>query len=198
MKTTTKDYRQKARHFFSSSLLLAVLVNFSTSCQSIASDPQKVEVGQKAPEFSAYNQDQKLIRLNELKGKYVLLFFYPADETPGCTKEVCTLRDEFTRIQSLNTVIYGASRQDAKSHKEFIKKHNLPFDLLVDTDAELAKKFGVGTMPVVGYIKRQSVLIGPDQKIVKIYRDVDPEGHSREVYQDILNDRKMKQNPTSY
>jgi peroxiredoxin Q/BCP len=113
------------------------------------------------------------------------LYFYPKDETPGCTTEACTLRDKFEKIRALNTVIYGVSRQDQKSHQEFKAKHKLPFDLLVDTDGAIGKAFGVGTIMGMGLSKRQSFLIGPDGKILKAYTDVDPARHATEIITDI-------------
>src|SRR6478672_4717328 len=110
--------------------------------------------GSPAPDVAAPNQDGKLVKLSELKGKPVLLYFYPKDDTPGCTKEACSLRDDYSRFQKAGAVILGVSRQDAESHKAFRAKYHLPFDLLTDKDGSFAKAFGAETMPVVGYHKR--------------------------------------------
>jgi peroxiredoxin Q/BCP len=148
-----------------------------------------VAAGAPAPDFHAKNQDGKEISLSDFKGKFVLIYFYPKDDTPGCTKEACDFRDRFTEVKKLNTVVLGVSRQDAESHKKFIAKHKLPFDLLVDTDGKIGEQFGVGAMPVVGGVmglsKRQSVLIGPNQKVVKFYETVNPSSHVDEVLKDI-------------
>lgn len=144
-----------------------------------------VSAGTPAPNFVAKNQDGKEVRMADFKGKFVLIYFYPKDDTPGCTKEACDFRDRFTEVKKLNTVVLGVSRQDADSHKKFIAKHKLPFDLLVDSDGSLAKSFGVGTMPVVGFHKRQSVLVGPNGKVVHFYDSVSPEKHVDEVLADI-------------
>ena len=144
-----------------------------------------VAAGAQAPHFSAKNQDGKEIHLTDLKGQFVLIYFYPKDDTPGCTKEACDFRDHYTEIKKLNTVVLGISRPDAESHKKFIAKHKLPFDLLVDTDGKIAESFGVGTMPIVGFHKRQSILIGPDGKVVHFYDSVDPKTHVDEVLKDI-------------
>jgi peroxiredoxin Q/BCP len=145
--------------------------------------------GTPAPNFRAKNQDGKDIHLTDFKGKFVLIYFYPKDDTPGCTREACDFRDRFADIRKLNTVVLGVSRQDAASHKAFIAKHKLPFDLLVDADGKIGEQFGVGAIPVVGSAfglsKRQSVLIGPDQKVVKFYDSVDPIKHVDEVIKDI-------------
>ena len=141
--------------------------------------------GDLAPSFSAPNQDGKVRSLSEFKGKPVLLFFYPKDETPGCTKEVCSLRDTYADFQKRGAVVLGFSRQDAASHKEFVGKHKLPFDLLVDADGKVAEQFGVDRMPIIGLLKRQSVLIGPDGHVFRIYKDVDPEKHAAQVLADL-------------
>lgn len=144
-----------------------------------------VAAGSPAPEFSAPNQDGKILRLSDFKGKFVLLYFYPKDDTPGCTKEACAFRDQFASLKKMNTVVLGVSRQDAKSHQAFIAKHKLPFDLLVDEDGSIAKAFGVGLMPVIGFHKRQSVLVGPDGKVLRFYESVDPTKHVDEVMADV-------------
>jgi peroxiredoxin Q/BCP len=141
--------------------------------------------GDVAPNFTAPNQDGQNRSLSDYRGKPVLLFFYPKDETPGCTKEVCNLRNVFADFQKRGAVVLGLSRQDAKSHKEFVTKQHLPFDLLVDADGKVAEAFGVDRMPIIGLLKRQSVLVGPDGKIFRIYRDVDPEQHANEVLKDL-------------
>ncbi len=144
-----------------------------------------IAAGEKAPEFALKNQNGIVVRLSEQRGKFVLIYFYPKDDTPGCTKEACNFRDEYSEIKKLNAVVYGISRQDEKSHQKFIAKHKLPFDLLVDADGSVAEAYGVGTMPVVGFHKRQSILIGPDGKVVRFYGDVDPNKHVEEVLSDI-------------
>jgi len=141
--------------------------------------------GDLAPSVSAKNQDGKDVNLGDHKDKFLLVYFYPKDETPGCTKEACSLRDNYLKIKELNAVVYGVSRQDAESHKKFIANHKLPFDLLVDKDGAVGKAFGVESMPIVGYSKRQSLLIAPDGKILKFYKSVDPEKHAEEVLADL-------------
>src|SRR6185437_5399080 len=138
-----------------------------------------------APNFTALNQDGKAITLSALRGKFVLLYFYPKDDTPGCTKEACSFRDGFAKLRGEGVVVYGVSRQDEKSHQAFRAKYHLPFDLLADTQGKLADEYGIGSIPIIGLFKRQSVLIGPDGRVLKIYKDVDPGTHSRQVLQDI-------------
>jgi len=146
---------------------------------------QPLSQGSTVPEFSAPNQDGKMVKLSDFKGSPVLLFFYPKDETPGCTKQACSLRDEFAEFKKLGAVVLGISRQDQASHTEFRKKHKLPFDLLVDSDGKIAEKLGVGTMPLIGLHKRQSLIIGKDGKLLKFMGDVDPSTHTKEALETI-------------
>lgn len=144
-------------------------------------------VGEKVPDFAAKNQDGKEVRLSSFRGKPVLVYFYPKDDTPGCTKEACSFRDQFAEFQKMGAVILGVSRQDAKSHRAFREKYHLPFDLLSDTDGKVAEALGVGTIPVVGYHKRQSVLISTEGKVIQIYPEVDPAHHTEQVLKDLQN-----------
>lgn len=143
------------------------------------------------PNVSAKNQNGKIVRLDAFKGKYLLVYFYPKDETPGCTREAESLREHYAEIKKLGGEVVGVSRQDEKSHQEFIAKHNLPFDLLVDPDGAIGKSLGVDPIPVIGLHKRKSLLIGPDGKVLKFYADVNPAQHAQEVVADI---KSFKQN----
>src|SRR3989338_4863444 len=113
------------------SLLSKIILPFAPLIMAISA-------GVPAPNFAAKNQDGKEMHLSDFKGKFVLIYFYPKDDTPGCTKEACDFRDSFTKVKKLNAVVLGVSRQEAASHKKFIAKHKLPFDLLVDHDGEIA------------------------------------------------------------
>jgi peroxiredoxin Q/BCP len=144
-----------------------------------------LSAGDPAPDFKAKNQDAKEVKLSDFRGKPVLLYFYPKDDTPGCTKEACSFRDEYTKFQKMGAVILGISRQDAKSHRAFKAKYHLPFDLLTDKDGSLAKEYGVELMPVIGYHKRQSALISSDGKLIRFYPDVDPLKHTAQVLKDL-------------
>lgn len=144
-----------------------------------------MKAGDQLPSFTIKNQSGKTITSKDLAGKYVLLYFYPKDETPGCTREAQELRDKAPDFKKENAVIYGVSTQDEKSHQAFIAKEKLNFDLLVDADGKLAKSCGISSIPVVGLHKRQSLLVGPDGRVVKFYDDVDPAKHADEVLKDI-------------
>ncbi len=143
--------------------------------------------GDSVPDFELKNQDGKIIHLSDYPGKFLLLYFYPKDDTPGCTREACGFRDYFSEFQKVKTVVLGVSTQNEKSHQKFKAKHKLSFDLLVDTDGQLAKILGIGTIPVLGLVHRRSVLISPDAKILKFYDQVNPDAHPKEVLDDIKN-----------
>ena len=121
------------------------------------------------------------------RGKWVALYFYPKDQTPGCTTQACEFRDNIFAFKQANAVILGVSVDDVKSHEEFAKKHSLPFPILADPTKETAKKYGVlksyfGAMELA---KRDTFVIDPEGRLVKHYADVDPKGHSQVVLADI-------------
>ena len=103
----------------------------------------KLSIGDKAPEFSGLDQDGKQVALSDFKGKKVVLYFYPKDQTPGCTQEACNLRDNISALSSQGYEVMGVSSDDVSSHKEFQQKYNLPFSLIADTDKSINQKYGV-------------------------------------------------------
>jgi peroxiredoxin Q/BCP len=153
---------------------------------------KKIKLNTKAPDFNLPDQDGKLHKLSDYKGKWVLLYFYPKDNTPGCTKEACGIRDEFKNFKNLNIVVLGVSADSSESHKKFAQKYKLPFTLLSDESKKVLKKYGVwGKKKFMGKeyegILRTSFLINPDGKIVKIYEQVKPDIHAKEVLKDFKN-----------
>lgn len=135
--------------------------------------------GDPAPAVSFTMQDGKKITLASLAGKNVAIYFYPKDETTGCTIEAQGIRDNWPALSQAGVVVIGVSTQDAASHKSFIEKEKLPFDLAVDADEAVAKAFGV---PVrAGYAARQTFLVGKDGKLKKVWREVKPQGHAEEI-----------------
>ncbi len=147
--------------------------------------------GDKIPAVKAKNQHGKTVSLEQFQGKYVLIYFYPKDDTPGCTAQAQGLRDKYPEFKKANAAVLGVSRQDEKSHQDFISKYNLPFDLLVDADGSLGKSLGIGSIPLLGLSKRQSVLIGPDGRVIKFYDEVNnPGDHAHTVLQDIKRRKK--------
>jgi peroxiredoxin Q/BCP len=148
---------------------------------SATTEGKKLAEGDPAPDVKMPLQDGKTLQLSSLKGKNVVVYFYPKDETPGCTIEAQNFRDKFEDLKKADITVIGVSMQDATSHKSFIEKEKLPFDLAID-DGSIAKAFGVP----VGYKgmqlhARQTFLIGKDGKVKKIWRDVQPKDHAVEV-----------------
>jgi peroxiredoxin Q/BCP len=138
-------------------------------------------VGAVVPDFSAPNQDGKVISLGQLRGQPVLIYFYPKDDTPGCTKQACELRDRYERFRKAGVAILGVSRQDSASHRAFKAKHRLPFDLLTDGDGSIARALGVETIPLFGLHKRQSLVVAADGRLLGFLSDVDPSRHADDV-----------------
>jgi len=145
-----------------------------------------VEVGSTAPSFGLPDQDENPIELASLRGKWVVLYFYPKDSTPGCTVEACDFRDNFRRLSAKGAVVLGVSRDSAKSHRNFREKKDLPFALLVDAEAEVCKLYGVWQLKkfmgreFMGIV-RSTFLIDPKGKIAKVWSPVSVKGHVDEV-----------------
>jgi peroxiredoxin Q/BCP len=149
-----------------------------------------VKVGNKAPGFKLPDQDGKVHDLKDYKGKWVLVYFYPKDDTPGCTKEACALRDTFPSFGKLKAKVFGVSADSVASHKKFADKYKLPFTLLADTEKKMIEAYDVWkekSMYGRTYmgIARSSFLINPEGKIAKIYEKVNPEKHADEVIADL-------------
>ena len=145
-----------------------------------------LKVGDKAPSFKLKNQDSKTISLSDLKGQPIVLYFYPKDDTPGCTKEACNFRDEFPKFGKMKAEIIGVSIDSVESHKKFAKKYKLPFNLLSDEKKEVVEKYGVWkekNMYGKKYmgIERTTFIIDPSGKISKIFLKVKVENHNQEV-----------------
>ncbi len=157
----------------------------SASAQAVTATaaPGELAVGQPAPDFSAQDQNGKPVSLAALRGKYVILYFYPKDETPGCTREASAFRDAYGALTQRNAVILGVSTDSDESHRAFATNHQLPFTLISDPNGALAAKYGV---PItLRFAKRQSFVIAPDGKLKKIYRTVDVAVHATEVAADV-------------
>ncbi|MFI5121173.1 MAG: thioredoxin-dependent thiol peroxidase [Thermoanaerobaculia bacterium] len=144
------------------------------------------KVGRLAPSFTLETDAGESLALSSLRGQTVVLFFYPKDDTTGCTKEACEFRDQFPRFKQGGALILGISPDSAKSHQKFKKKFDLPFTLLVDADHKVAEKYGVWVEKTfygrkyMG-VARTTYIIGPDGKVRYIFEKVNPEGHAAEV-----------------
>ncbi|PIP60567.1 thioredoxin-dependent thiol peroxidase [Candidatus Uhrbacteria bacterium CG22_combo_CG10-13_8_21_14_all_47_17] len=150
----------------------------------------KLTIGDKALEFNLPDQKGKMHSLKDQKGKWTLLYFYPKDDTPGCTIEACTIRDNYPAFKKLGITVFGMSADPVKKHEKFSEKYDLPFTLLSDEEKETLEAYGVwGKKKFMGReymgISRESFLIDPKGKIVKIYEKVKPAQHAEEVLGDL-------------
>lgn len=169
-------------------LYLLYIARFFTPSSSAI--PMPLAPGDSTPDFSLLDADGNTISLINLKGQRIVLFFYPRDNTPGCTKAACAFRDAYSDLRSKSVVILGVSTNSAKSHVKFAAKHDLPFPLLVDADGEVGKRYecyGLKKMYGKEYmgITRSSFVILPSSKLEKVYYKVKPEPHVAEVIADI-------------
>jgi peroxiredoxin Q/BCP len=145
-----------------------------------------IEEGQTAPDFTLPADDGREVKLSELRGKPVVLYFYPKDDTPGCTKEACAFRDRSGDLKATGAVVLGVSPDDVASHGEFRDKYSLNFPLLADTDHQVAERYGAWReknmygKKSVG-IQRSTFLIGPDGTVRKVWKKVNVDGHDEEV-----------------
>ncbi len=143
-------------------------------------------VGESAPDFRLQDQKGDWHTLEQYRGQWVALYFYPKDDTPGCTTEACNFRDNIFAFRERGAVILGVSLDDVESHKEFAEKYSLPFSLLSDAEADVADRYGVVmNLGITKLAKRQSFLIAPDGTIAVHYKKVDPDTHSQEILADL-------------
>jgi len=154
----------------------------STSTPSPTSASTDDLVGKPAPDFTAKAQNGTTVHLAALKGKTVVVYFYPKDETPGCTKEACSFRDTWDAIAKTGAVLVGISADSLESHRQFTAHHKLPFLLVSDPDGAIAKLFGV---PFDVMHKRQTIVVGPDGVVRKVYRHVDVSVHAKQILDDL-------------
>lgn len=145
-----------------------------------------LDIGKKVPAIRLKNQQGKTVSLNDFKGQKIVLYFYPKDNTSGCTKEACNFRDEFPKFEKLDAVILGVSPDSVASHKKFAEKYNLPFDLLSDENKEIVEKYGVWkekSMYGKKYmgVVRTTFIIDGTGKLRKVFPKVKVDGHNDEV-----------------
>lgn len=145
-----------------------------------------LEVGAKAPDFRVKDQSGQEVTLESLRGKKVVLYFYPKDDTPGCTKEACAIRDNFPEFGKLNAEVYGVSVDDEESHRKFIDKYQLPFRLLADTEKQIVEAYGAwGEKSMYGKtymgVSRITYVIDENGFIAAVYPKVKPETHADEL-----------------
>lgn len=149
-----------------------------------------MNVGDKAPDFKLSDQFGKTHKLSDYRGQWVLLYFYPKDDTTGCTAEACAIRDNYSQFSKAGIVVIGVSVDSVKSHGKFASKYELPFTILADEQKEVVRLYGAWReKPMAGRkimgTERMSLVINPDGKIVKTYEKVKPTEHAEEVLADI-------------
>lgn len=173
--------------FFYSIILAIAVIGY----RSYAHAGSGLQEGQNAPDFSLLDANGKTHALTDYRNHYLVLYFYPKNDTPGCTKEACQFRDDMHQLEKLGAKIVGVSIDSSQSHKEFAEKYHLPFPLLADTNGEVADKYHALTnLLIVKIAKRHTFLIDPQGKISKIYTSVNVSNHS----QQIIDDLKQLQN----
>ncbi len=151
-----------------------------------ASQASGLKVGAKAPAFSLKNTEGKTVKLSDLKGKKVVIYFYPKDMTPGCTVEACNFRDDYSQLKKRGVEVVGVSADDQSLHQKFTEKYSLPFTLLSDPDHEMIENYGAwGEKSMYGKkymgIMRMTYIIDEDGKVAHVFPKVKPETHSKEV-----------------
>ncbi|MBN1879334.1 peroxiredoxin [bacterium] len=137
-----------------------------------------LKVGDPAPGFSLADDEGVIHTAAQYRGKTIVLYFYPKDDTPGCTKEACSLRDGYADLMERGVVVLGVSYDNAASHRKFKEKHKFPFDLLSDSDKSVAKAYGADGLL---FSKRITFVIGPDGKIAHVIDKVEPSNHARQI-----------------
>ncbi len=167
------------------SAALAVLSFISFGLFSVEA-ADELKAGDQAPSFSLMNQAGVEVSLSDYAGGWVVLYFYPKNDTPGCTTEACSFRDNINRLIAQEATVIGVSLDSFESHRQFAKKYKLPFDLLSDENGTIAEKYNaLIDFKLFKFAKRHSFIIDPQGQIAKVYRKVDPDKHVREVMDDL-------------
>jgi len=165
-------------------VVLLLWVSFAWSALAASAPPS---VGSAAPSFDLRDQNGAQHTLASYAGKWLVVYFYPKDGTPGCTKEVCAFRDSIAKVRAAGAEVVGVSVDDIESHKKFAEEHRVPFPLLADVDKQMSSSYGVLTswFGLFKYSRRDTFVIDPQGKIAKHYPDVDPEQNVTQVVADL-------------
>ena len=158
-----------------------------------AAQAAALEVGQAAPAFTLPDQDGKTRQLADWRGQWLVLYFYPKNDTPGCTTEACNFRDDWLLLQELGAAVVGVSVDTSASHAAFAQKYKLPFPLLADAQGEVAARYGaLSDWWVYKFAKRQTFIVDPQGRIARIYRSVDSDKHSAEIVAELRQLRQAR------
>ena len=154
--------------------------------KSYAAAITSLKIGDNAPSFTLNDAQGKTHYLSDYAGAYLVLYFYPKDDTPGCTKEACQFRDDLFKLEKLGAKVVGVSVDNSASHAEFAKKYHLPFPLLADTNGTVAASYNaLHNFYLFKIAKRYTFLIAPDGKVKKIYKSVNTSNHSQQIIDDL-------------
>lgn len=186
--------RRKENKMYRTALLILLIGIFSGCKETIRPDGGAglLPVGSAAPNISGIDQDGRTVKLSDALGAPVVVYFYPKNQTPGCTEEACAFRDVWSRYEAAGIKLFGVSDSEADSHKKFADKYNLPFPLIADIEQIWGTAFGVKS--TMGMYQRVSFIIGEDGKISKVYDNVDPGVHAGRILEDI----KARQAPEQH
>jgi thioredoxin-dependent peroxiredoxin len=172
-----------------------VIACVAVALWSTSARAELLKEGALAPTFSTemvMGDTISPVSLADYRGKKVILYFYPKDDTPGCTKEACSFRDGYARFQNAGLVVLGCSVDTSDAHRAFIKKYSIPFPLLLDHDKKIATEYGAANgIPILGLDRRITYVIGEDGKVLKVYPNVDPSAHASQI----LGDLAIPENP---
>ncbi len=175
-------------------IFLTLLITVLLSAPVFAGEPPAV--GTDAPSFNLQDQNGDWHTLESYRGQWLAVYFYPRDDTPGCTTEACNFRDNIYAFKAIGAAVVGISVDDVDSHKEFSDKYKLPFTILADEGGTTSKAYGVlKDYKLLKLASRQSFLVNPEGKIVKHYADVDPDEHTDQVLVDIKAFMESSANP---
>jgi thioredoxin-dependent peroxiredoxin len=170
-------------------IAVVVIVVAAVALRPQIARAELVKEGEIAPPFTTQmvtGDNEAPVSLADFHGKKVILYFYPKDETSGCTKEACAFRDGYARFTDAGLVVLGCSVDSADAHKDFIRKNNLPFPLLLDPDKKIAKAYGAANgIPILGLDRRITYVIDENGKVLKVYPSVDPSTHAIEILTDL-------------
>jgi peroxiredoxin Q/BCP len=166
---------------------ICVFAAAAAAANAWSAPPTTPTPGTPAPAFRLPDQNGRPISLADQRGKWVVLYFYAKDNTPGCTTEACEFRDNVYAFKELNAIVLGISVDDVDSHKSFAAEHRLPFTILADSDKQVARAYGVLHRPLglMELARRETFIVDPQGIVVKHYQNVDPAGHSKQVLADL-------------
>lgn len=181
-------------------LVAALLLLLAPAACAVEDVPPPPAAGAPAPAFALPDQTGTVRSLADYAGKWLIVYFYPKDQTPGCTKQVCAFRDSIDRVRAAGAEVVGVSVDDVASHEKFAKKYSVPFPLLADVDKKMAREYGVLTAKLgFQYARRDTFVIDPQGRIAKHYENVDPEANVEQVIADLaaLGAQAQAQQPSS-